>query len=162
MKAIIFDVDGVLFKTHNIDGTYLWSSSVKNDLGLSKIHFDKIFSNSWENVVKGKVDTIEYLHNVFQDNIFTNLNVMPEIYINYWLSKDHHVNLEVIEFIKSIKTTCYIGTNQEGFRTDHILKHIGCYFKGCFSSYRIGCIKPEPEFFQHIEKALSLQPMDLL
>ena len=162
MKAVIFDVDGVLLKTHNIDGTYLWSSSIKNDLGLSKLHFNKIFSSSWENVVKGKIDTIEYLSNVFQDHVFTNLDITPEIYINYWLSKDNHVKLEVLEFIKSIKTACYIGTNQESFRTNHILKHIGSYFQGYFSSYKIGYIKPEPKFLKHIEKTLSLKPSDLL
>jgi putative hydrolase of the HAD superfamily len=39
---------------------------------------------------------------------------------------------------------------------------MGSYFQECFASYKIGFIKPEQGFFQHIQKALSLLPHELL
>ncbi len=44
IKAIIFDVDGVVFNTHDESGNYLWSQNVKEDLGLISKHFSVIFS----------------------------------------------------------------------------------------------------------------------
>ena len=44
IKAIIFDVDGGVFKTHDEKGNDLWSCTVKKDLGLTSEHFSRIFS----------------------------------------------------------------------------------------------------------------------
>ena len=68
----------------------------------------------------------------------------------------------MINIVEKSKVPCYLGTNQEGVRTTHILKSVGNYFKGCFASYTIGFIKPEQEFFEHIEKTLALSPNELL
>lgn len=69
--------------------------------------------------------------------------------------------INLVQKINSI-VPCYIGTNQEKLRTKHILDLIGEHFLGCFASYDLGFIKPEQGFFQHIEKALSLLPHELL
>lgn len=162
MKTIIFDVDGVIFKTHDIDGRYLWSRSIKQDFGLSKRHFQKIFCLEWDDIVRGKLDTISHLQKVFHDQIFQNLKISPEKFINYWLENDNNINLDVLDLIKTLEVPCYLGTNQEKYRTNHILKLVGNYFNGCFSSYQIGYKKPELNFFDHIEKTLSLSATDLL
>ena len=82
--------------------------------------------------------------------------------IQYWLTHDHQVNQGVLDLVKGLKIPCYLGTNQEALRTHHILDTVGSYFKECFASYKIGFIKPEQGFFQHIQKALSLLPHELL
>ena len=64
--------------------------------------------------------------------------------------------------MKSLPIPCYLGTNQEHYRTQHILQHVGSYFQGCFAAYQIGYMKPELEFFTHIENILGLNPTELL
>lgn len=162
IKAIIFDVDGVVFKTHDESGNYLWSQSVKEDLGLTSKHFSLIFSEKWESIIRGKIKLDAHLHSVFQEKLFKDLGITPEQYIHYWLAHDHQVNQSVLDLVNSLKIPCYLGTNQEALRTAHILDTVGSYFNECFASYKIGLIKPEQEFFQHIEKALSLLPHELL
>ncbi|MBP9694651.1 MAG: HAD-IA family hydrolase, partial [Alphaproteobacteria bacterium] len=162
IKAIIFDVDGVILKSHDERGNYLWSRSIKEDLGLTSKHFSVIFSEKWDSIIRGKIDLGEHLHAIFQEELFKELTITPQQYIQYWLSRDHHVNQDILHLVESLKTPCYLGTNQESLRITHILNTVGSYFKECFVSYKIGFIKPEQGFFQHIEKALSLLPHELL
>ena len=167
IKAIIFDVDGVVLTTHNAQGRYFWSETVKEDLGLSKDHFQKIFSPDWNSyVVTGKIETISYLKRVFEDPLFEGLGLTPEKYIDYWLTKhnniDGHINEEMIQLIQSLKIPCYLGTNQEFHRTNRVEKCIGKNFKGIFTSYKIGFIKPESAFFNHVEKELKLRSDEIL
>lgn len=163
IKAIIFDVDGVTFTTHDTDDTYLWTRTIKKDLGLEeKVHIQKIFSSEWHKVLKGQRDALEYLDEVFQGPLFQELKITPKQYIDYWLAHDNCINRDVLDLVKSINVPCYLGTNQERRRTNHILKLVGEYFRGCFTSYAIGHMKPELEFFEHIEKSLNLEPTELL
>ena len=162
IKTIIFDVDGVIFKTHDENGNYLWSRTNKKDLGLTSEHFLVIFSEKWGDIIRGKIDLNEHLQTVFQEELFKDLTITPQQYTQYWLSKDLHINQDILNLVQSLKTACYLGTNQESLRTSHILNTVGPCFKGCFASYEIGFIKPEQEFFQHIQKTLSLTPHELL
>ena len=162
IKAIVFDVDGVIFKTHDENERYLWSRTAKEDLGLTKNHFKEIFSSNWEDVARGKLETIQYLQQTFKKPVFNDINITPIEYISYWLSKDCHINWDVVEFASSLGLPCYLGTNQESHRTNHIIRLIGKHFKDVFSSYKIGHIKPEYGFFQHIEHSLGLTAKELL
>lgn len=161
-KAIIFDVDGVVFKTHNEDSKYLWSRTIKKDLGITSQHFSEIFSDKWIDILTGKITFKKHLNDVVKKDLFKEINFSPEKYIDYWLAKDHNLNLGLLEVVKSLKIPCYLGTNQEMLRTSHIIKSVGEYFQGCFPSYKVGYIKPEVEFFSHIEKSLELKPQELL
>ena len=161
-KAIIFDVDEVIFKTHDEDGKYLWSRTIKKDLGITSQHFAEIFSDKCIDILRGKRTFREHLDNLFQKELFQEINFSTDEYINYWLTKDHNLNLELLEVVKSLKIPCYLGTNQEMLRTSHIIQSVGEYFQGCFPSYKIGYVKPEVEFFSHIEKSIELEPKDLL
>jgi len=162
IKAIIFDIDGVVFKSFDKEGNYLWSSSIEKDLGLTPKHLSLIFSYQWQDVVRGKVKLFDHLEIVFKKQSFQNLNVSPKEYVKYWLHKDHHVNKKLLKIVKELMASCYIGTNQEEIRTLHILNSINSYFKGCFASYQIGAIKPEVEFFQYIEKFLNIPANEIL
>ena len=43
MKAIIFDVDGVLIKQKDEHGKYLWQKNIEIDLGLSPDQVQQIY-----------------------------------------------------------------------------------------------------------------------
>jgi HAD superfamily hydrolase (TIGR01509 family) len=130
--------------------------------GARSKHFSLIFSAKWESIIRGKITLENHLHGIFQEILFKDLGITSEQYIHYWLTHDHQVNQSVLDLVNSLKIPCYLGTNQEALRTKHILDTVGSYFKECFASYKIGFIKPEQGFFQHIQKALSLLPHELL
>lgn len=162
IKAVIFDVDGVVLTTQDADGRYFWSRTAKEDLGLSKAHFQKIFGPAWLQLTRGKGDTISYLETVFSDPLFRELPITPTIFIDYWLSRDGYVNERMREFVSRMRLPCYLGTNQEAYRTAHIQKLVGRFFSGCFASYALKSIKPEAQFFIRIEEALKLRPEEIL
>ncbi len=162
VKAIIFDVDGVIFKSFDLNGNYLWSHAIKEDLGLTPEHLSLIFSDKWQDLLKGKIKLLDHLEIVFNEKSFQSLHVSPKKYVKYWLNKDNYVNKELLKIIKELTIPCYIGTNQEEIRTLHVINSIGSYFKSCFASYKIGSIKPEIEFFKYIENSLCLHANELL
>lgn len=162
IKAIIFDVDGVIFNTHDEKGNYRWSRDIKKDLGLTSIHLVAIFSEKWESIIMGKIDFSYYLETLFEDRLFQNISITPQQFIQYWFIQDQQVHQDILDFVKSLKIPCYLGTNQEALRTCHILNTVGSYFKGCFAYYKTGFIKPEKEFFQYIQTSLSLLSHELL
>ncbi len=163
IKAVIFDVDGVVFETHDLaTGNYLWSKNAKRDLGLSSAHFKEIFSDEWGRIIKGKINFEDHLKYIFATSVFNDISISYKKLLKYWLKNDHNINRDILQLIDAIKIPCYLGTNQEQIRTAHILKYVGEHFQGCFASYKIGAAKPEKEFFEYIEQDLSLSPEELL
>ena len=159
MKAIIFDFDGVLTHCKDANGKYLWHKNIHVDLGLTEEQMSKIYSGNWTLVMKGFLGMQEHLKNVF-----TELNIALSIdeFIEYWLNHDFDINTEIIPIIKSIKgPSLYIGTNQDIHRTAFLQEKFAHYFDGFFSSYQIGAIKPEPEFFRYIESKINIQSKDI-
>jgi beta-phosphoglucomutase-like phosphatase (HAD superfamily) len=110
MKAIIFDVDGVLFDSVDEAGDFSWTKSIQADLGITSKHLKKIFSGDWENVIRGKLDTKEYVKRVFKD--YPELLLSPDQFISYWLAHDSQINNKILEMTKTIKIPVYLGTNQ--------------------------------------------------
>lgn len=163
IKSIIFDVDGVLFFSQDKNGDYLWSRRIKEDLGLTGLHLSVIFEQrKWSQIIRGKIDLNNHLEDIFQRELFKDLGITHQDYIQYWLSRDHNINQDMLELVTSLKIPCYLGTNQESLRTNHILNSIGSLFAGHFASFQMGTAKPEAKFFKYIEKRLSLYPPQLL
>lgn len=164
MKAIIFDMDGVVLKTCDEQGNYLWERTLADDLGLSKNHVVQIFSSKeWKkSVLSGKREPISYLENTFNEPSFACLGISAELFLHYWITKDCSVNHDMMRLIDSLEVPTYMGTNQEAHRTKALVQLVGKHFKGCFASYQIGAVKPEQFFYRHIEQALGLNPSDLL
>lgn len=132
IKAIIFDVDGVVINSVDSHGKYLWSKTIKNDLGITSEHFSKIFAPIWKDITKGKHGTKDHLSNIFSN--YPELNISADQFISYWLKNDSNISHDIISLIKNIKIPVYLGTNQDSYRTDHIRKLVGIHFHKIFSS----------------------------
>lgn len=159
MKAIVFDADGVLIGGKDSSGKYLWQKNIEADLGLNSTQMRQIFAGDWSLVLKGQLDS-----RVYFKSMFTQLNIGLDVdtFVEYWLKNDSIVNSEVLEVVKSIRgPKLYMGTNQDRLRSAVLQEIFGQYFDKIFSSYFMGAIKPEPEFFRYIETNLDFQAKDI-
>lgn len=159
IKAVIFDVDGVLINSKDDFGKYLWQKNIEKDLGLSQNKLSKLFSKDWSLVLKGHVDTHQHFKTRF---MALGIELPVDRFIEYWLTHDLNINTEIFPIVKSIKTAkLYIGTNQDSHRAAFLQKKFAPYFDGIFASHHLGYMKPEPDFFKHVESNLNLQPENI-
>jgi putative hydrolase of the HAD superfamily len=160
MRAIIFDVDGVIFNAADADGCYQWRKNIEADLGITPKHISKIYASEWDKVTRGKLDIRLHLETVFK--VHPELSITPDDYLTYWRANDVYINEPILTYVQSIKAPLYLATNQDPLRTSHISQMVGHHFEGIFSSCDIGFIKPEPGFYQHVELALNLHPDQII
>jgi len=154
VKAIIIDVDGVLIKGKDEHGKYLWRENIKQDLGLDPDLASQVFMSNWSDVIKGCVDAKHYFTTVFNQ---LKIDVPVDTFIDYWLTHDLNINKEILPILSLLSNyKRYLGTNQEQYRASFLQKTFGPYIDGIFCSYQIGAMKPEFEFFKHIETTLGL------
>ena len=159
MKAIIFDADGVLIGGKDGSGQYLWQKNIETDLGLSPDQVTRIYSGDWSLVLKGFVDSRQYFK-----TMFTKLNIAVSVdeFVEYWLKNDTTINTKIFPVLESVKVAkLYIATNQDRHRTKVLQEKFESYFDKIFSSYQIGAIKPESEFYRYIESNLKIQSKDI-
>jgi len=159
VQAIIWDVDGVLIKSKDALGRYLWHKNIEADLGLSTDQMRRIYSGNWPLVMKGIVDTRQYFKTVFAE---LDIKLSVDLFIEYWLEHDLNINTEIFPILETIeRTKLYIGTNQDSFRTTFIQQQFEPYFNRIFSSCKMGFIKPERGFFEYIESNLNIRSKNI-
>jgi putative hydrolase of the HAD superfamily len=165
IKAVVVDVDGVLVKSLDENGKFLWSRRIEKDLGITSFYFKRIFNHDWLDVTKGKIETKLHLSLSFQE---LGLTLSVEDYLSYWLENDSNINLEILNICekiqKNMQVPIYIGTNQDFYRTTHLWKNLKFSekFNGIFTSSKIGYVKPEKEFYKHIQEKLTLDGKSIL
>ena len=59
---------------------------------------------------------------------------------------------------------CALATNQQRYRADYMRSALGydAHFDRSFYSYELGCVKPEPRYFEAMVSSLRLAPEQLL
>ncbi|MFT6659082.1 HAD-IA family hydrolase [Maritalea sp.] len=163
MRAVLFDVDGVLI--HSIfhpDPTRCrdWGQHMEMDFGVKREDFNKFFRQDYGDVARGKRSIVTAL-DAFLPTIGAKTNAMD--LLAYWFENDTPLNLQLLDGIKRLQRTgqvrVYLATNQEHLRAYHLwtnlrLNHI---FDDIFYSARIGFAKPDPEFFAIIDYKLGPQ-----
>ncbi len=158
IKAIVFDVDGVLIHSKDSNGDFYWKKTIREDLGISKEQTKLFFKDYWTDVGAGKIDTLDAIDQ-FLKSISSKLK--PEDFLNYWHEKDSNINIDTINFVKELKDLgfkLYIGTNQEKYRTNHLWNKLRFknLFDEIFPSYKVGFEKPDIYYFKFIEESLNL------
>lgn len=155
---IIWDADGVLIDGIAADGSFIWQKNIVKDLGIDHRLVEEVFlSANWGDVVRGKITIAEHIHTIFQA---AGCTVSVAEYIAYWLSKDNNINKRVADYLLSYPSC--IGSNQPLERAVKLEEWFAQYgIRQVFASSRIGAVKPEPAFYQHIEQELEIPPSEL-
>lgn len=159
-EVILFDVDGVLVRNFNDKKEFLWSLTIERDLGVTGAVMRDIFSGRWQDCLRGRADTKDHVRAVLAQH---NMSLAAEDFIDYWHANDSHFEPAAMACVESLKgRRVFMATNQDKLRADYLKKTIGHLFEGIFAAADIGAMKPEEPFYEHIERALGIDPQNII
>lgn len=118
LKAVVFDVDGVILKYN------LFSDRYCERFNLPIETLSPFFQNEFQKSVTGEVDIKELLKK-HVDGWKWNRSI--DQLMEYWLSEDE-IDEEMIQLIKQLNqkgVKTYIGSNQERYRAEYIQLQLG-------------------------------------
>jgi putative hydrolase of the HAD superfamily len=165
LRAVFFDVDGVLL--HSLFHADLarrrrWDTHLLEDMGVDPEAFARFFDPSFGEVIAGRVSLVTALERFLPT---VGYRGTPLDFIAYWLSRDTHVNHQLLALITRLRATgplrLYLATNQEHLRAFHLWNTVGLRhsFDDIFYAARLGVAKPEPAFFEAVDGAIGPQPV---
>lgn len=146
IKAVIFDADGVLINK----GMFSDYLSREHNLELEKLA--TFFTGPFRKALTGKAD----LKKILKPHLKTwGWKDTVEEFMNLWFITGHEVDEKLINYIKNLRKKgikCYLATNQEKYRTQYMLKHMGFskIFDKVYASAHLGYRKPDLEFFAKV------------
>ena len=163
-RAVLFDVDGVLIHGFHArpELTRRWDANLLADMGVDPERFIKefIFDVFVKKVGTGQMSVIEALERHLPSLGYKG---SPMVFHHYWLTHDSVLNEPLIASIRQLKAKAdirlFIATNQEHLRATWLWSHLGLHdlFEDIFYSARVGVRKPEPGFFDFVERKIGPQ-----
>ncbi|MDD3181364.1 MAG: HAD-IA family hydrolase [Alphaproteobacteria bacterium] len=155
-KIVVWDADGVIFRTFNDRGEFIWSATLMQDLGIALDVIEDIFSDQWQDVIRGKRDTRQHMQNVFDRR---RVKVSVDDFLSYWLTKCDTIDNEVASLLGNYES--YIATNQDPIRAAHFQDVFPESVRKVYASSAIGALKPNQAFYRHIEQDLKISPHEI-
>lgn len=156
IKAVIFDVDGMMIKSDMYFSEYL-----AREL---KINYEKdilpFFQKEFQLCLIGKADLKQEIRKYLKK---WKWKYSLEHLLHQWfVIKESNLDKRILAIIKKLQSKgikCCLGTNQEKYRLEFLLHKMNFrnLFDAVFSSALIGFKKPQPQFFQYIYKSLNIQ-----
>lgn len=165
VKAIIFDVDGVLITNEGSDAGP-WQMHLERDLGLHPETLQKaFFLPHWDDIVCGRTSIEERLTLVLKDIA---PHLPTEELLTYWFKADAHAEQGLLDRIKQLNSHMdagfHLATNQEHRRANYLWQTLGlnAHFDAIHYSADIGHAKPDDGFYATIENRLGLTGPEIL
>ncbi len=151
IKALVFDVDGVLVHAE------MFSKQLEKDYGIPMSSLQPFFADTFQRCLVGEVDLKESLKPHLGE---WGWQGTVDEFINYWFSVEHQVDEPLLSYIAKVKSqgvACYVATNQEKYRAAYLLERLNAnsVFDGFFASAHLGHKKPASEFFATMYNNLS-------
>ncbi len=164
MRAVLFDVDGVLVHGYHArtERQRRWDEHIEADLGIAPERFRNLFIKGpfQAEVLTGRQSVVSALERTLPAMGYRG---SPLDVLAYWLDRDSQLNLQLLDVVRRLRRTgrarLYIATNQEHIRAFHLWSRLGLrnLFDDIFHSARLGVLKPDPQFFEGIAAILGPQ-----
>lgn len=166
MKALVFDIDGVLLD-HEYDKGHNWLDEIENDLMISRDLIEKIHKDSqqWKQLSLGNDNIEKYFDSFVAENNITRVSAMQ--LINYFINRDTKSRNYMLEEVKKLKNKnykLYIGTHQVPEKGQRLwfIESFSDYFLDMFTSYNIGYMKSEVEFFNEVSERIGIEKSETI
>ncbi len=162
MRAILFDVDGVLI--HSLfhpdpARRRRWDQHLLEDLGVSQEALQPFFDERFIDIIEGRNSLIAALDDFLPTIGYPGSSLD---FLTYWLTRDVHLNLQLLELVRRLRGArirLFIATNQEHVRAFHLWDTVGLrhYFDDMFYAARFGVGKKSPEFYEKVNALIGPQ-----
>lgn len=157
IRAIAFDIDGVLINVK-------FPSVLPTALGVSASETNQFFAGPFSDCLLGRADLRELLPPYLTQ---WGWNRSLDDFLAFWFeveSQVHQPTLALAERLRTGGRRCFLASTQEQNRALYLetLLELGPRFDGAFFSCRLGCQKPDPEFYSKVATAIGHQPSELL
>jgi putative hydrolase of the HAD superfamily len=162
MTDVLFDVDGVLIHGYHANSAFSrhWDEHLEVDFGISRADFrDRFIRAIFESeVLTGRLPLLDALRQVLPT---LGHSGDPQKLIDYWMERDAALTPELLPYVERLHTSpnvrLFLATNQESVRANYLMNTMGLakYFHDIFNSARLGVLKPDPRFFERVERLLD-------
>ncbi len=153
IKIVIFDTDGMLIRRE-----MYFSQRFSKEFGIPIEKILPFFKNEFQLCLVGEADLKEELPKYFDQWGWR--KSVDELLV-YWFSNECELDKELIKSVNDLRKKgigCYLNTNNEKYRVQYLFEDVGLrkFFDGTFSSFEIGFLKPQTEFwsaiYEHLDK----------
>ncbi len=165
IRALVFDVDGVLVTGHKDKGGW-WHADMDKDLGLDPELLQRaFFTEQWAEIICGRQGIEVPLAKALAD-IAPHLSV--DELLTYWFQQDSKIDQNLLAELEMLRSRSNVGlslaTNQEHRRARHLWNEMGLEhrFDAIHYSAEMGHAKPDPEFFAEVENRTGFDGPHLL
>lgn len=160
IKAVLFDVDGVVVKDHEY-----FSNRYKKDFGKS-LEDDVItdfFRNEYKQTAIGKADLKKLLKKRLNE---WGWKGSVDDLLRYWFEGERELNKEVLSIAKQLRkkgVKVGLASDNEKYRANYLLENVRLkkYFDMNFFSCFVGYTKSDSKFFEIISNNLDLNPNEI-
>jgi HAD superfamily hydrolase (TIGR01509 family) len=158
VKAIVFDLDGMVYLT-----TEMFSTRYAREFNLDPEIMVPFFKNQLAACQKGEMDLKEELDKVLETWKWT--GTVDEL-LDYWFD-DGQLNDHMLPLISELKekgVLCGLCTNNEKYRLKYLKEKydLGNVFDFIVTSYETGHLKPEKEIFDTVLEKINLSAGSVL
>lgn len=151
IKALIFDIDGVLINSEKL------SKKFAREYNIPLKDILPFFDGPFNDCILGKADLKEAITPYLRS---WGWKKGVDKFLDYWFSVEHIMNQELIDCIQNYRKEgikCFVATNQEKHRAEYIFNKMGfadSFDKFYFSS-NLGHKKPDSDFFAKVVNDLG-------
>lgn len=159
IKAIVFDVDGVLCQP-----LYRFASYLEREYQITREQTKGFFTGPFLQCIVGRAD-LKVEVAPFLDEWGWPGTV--DSFLHHWFAEEASVDQQLIEVIARLRASsyaCFVASNQEQYRTAYLRKEMGfaTLVNHTFTSAEVGVAKPAQQFFDHVTQAILLLPSEIL
>jgi putative hydrolase of the HAD superfamily len=158
IQAVLFDADGVLIHP------WRFARYLERDHAITPEMTRGFFDGVFEECLVGRADLKQVLPPFLVE---WGWDGSLEQFVETWLEVEHAVDERVAEVVRALRRdgfVCCLATSQERHRAEYMLAEMGLgdLFDRLFFSFAMGCHKPEPSYYAHVEEALDMKGESLL
>jgi putative hydrolase of the HAD superfamily len=151
IKTVIFDADGMMIESER------FSDVLSREYPVDKEKEKEFFATIFQDCLVGEADLRQSIEPYLPD--FGWKGTVDE-FLQYWFTTEHKLNQPLIEYIQHLRSNgvwCVLATNNERYRTEYMLEHMGFdgIFDKVYSSVHLGQKKPAMEFFNRVFQELQ-------